>query len=407
MHAAAHEGRKVGVGVLDVERLKTINDSLGRQAGDELLRQIAQRFGVYALDERNLGRLDSDHFAVMVPGLKTAESAARLTRQRLKDCFGPVYRIDGNDLRVSARLGIALYPDDGDDAETLLKHAEAALKNAKASGEKYLFYTQQMTELVAGKLTLENKLRQALENGEFVLHYQAKVDTVTQCINGVEALIRWQSPELGLVPPGKFIPLMEETGLILEVGNWALARAVEDHRGWLAAGLPAPRISVNVSAIQMRSKDFVDVIAAAIGRGARPPGIDLEITESLVMEDIEASIGKLKQVRGFGLEVAIDDFGTGYSSLAYLARLPVQTLKIDRSFIITMLDDPGTMTLVQTMISLAHSLHLKVVAEGVDQVEQAKVLRLIRCDQMQGYLFSQPVPAEDFARLLEAGKPLG
>jgi EAL domain-containing protein (putative c-di-GMP-specific phosphodiesterase class I) len=226
------------------------------------------------------------------------------------------------------------------------------------------------------------------------------VELDTQRIVGVEALIRWQSPELGLVPPMQFIPLMEETGLILEVGAWALDRAIADHLRWTKLGLPAPRVAVNVSAIQLRRRDFVAAVQEALKQGATPPGVDLEITESLIMEDIESSIKKLKEVRALGLSIAIDDFGTGYSSLGYLARLPVQSLKIDRSFIITMLKDSDTMTLVQTIISLAHSLRLKVIAEGVDAAEQAKMLRLLRCDEMQGYLFSRPVPFEQMSGLL-------
>jgi len=314
--------------------------------------------------------------------------------------------VSGTELRVSAKAGIALFPNDGADADALFQNAEAALKKAKATGERYLFHTQQMTERIGEKLALENKLRQALEKEEFVLHYQPKVDTATRRIDSVEALIRWQSPELGLVPPMQFIPLLEETGLILEVGAWALGRAVGDHRTWTEQGLPAPRVSVNVSAVQLRKRDFVATVEEAIMAGSIPPGIDLEITESLVMEDIEASMRKLESVRVLGVGIAIDDFGTGYSSLSYLAKLPVHSLKIDRSFIITMLKDPAIMTLVSTIISMAHSLRLKVVAEGVDAEEQADELDRLGCDQLQGYLFSKPLPFDDMTALLgsDAGK---
>ena len=284
--------------------------------------------------------------------------------------------------------------------DTLFRNAEAALKMAKASGDRYLFYTQAMNEHVAEKMALENRLRQALEKDEFVLHYQPKVDLETRSIVGVEALIRWQSPELGLVAPMKFIPLMEETGLILPVGTWALKRASLDHRNLVNQGLKASRVAVNVSSIQLRQRDFVGSVEQAIMEGVAPTGIDLEITESLIMEDIQGTIEKLKAVRGLGVTIAIDDFGTGYSSLGYLAKLPVQTLKIDRSFIITMLKEPDTMMLVQTIISMAHSLKLNVVAEGVDSEDQAKILRLLRCDQMQGYLFSRPVPFDQLIALL-------
>ena len=296
-----------------------------------------------------------------------------------------------------------MFPRDGPDFETLHRNAEAALKRAKASGERFLFYAGHMTERAGEKLTLENKLRLALERGEFVLHYQPEVDLETRRIEGVEALIRWQSPELGLVPPMNFIPLLEETGLILEAGAWAMRRAARDHGDWIARGLPAPRVSVNVSAIQLRKRDFVQTVQAALAESA--PGLDLEITESLVMEDIEENIKKLAAVRDLGVGIAVDDFGTGYSSLRYLAMLPVQTVKIDRSFIATMLEDRNILTLVSTIISLAHSLKLKVVAEGVDSEEQAKVLRTLKCDQLQGYLVSRPLPPEQLSALLRSDKP--
>jgi len=293
-----------------------------------------------------------------------------------------------------------MYPGDGDHAEALFANAEAALKKAKATGERYLFFAPAMTERIHENLSLENKLREALEKEEFVLHYQPKVDLENRGIVGVEALIRWQSPELGLVPPMKFIPLLEETGLILQVGSWALRRAAFDHRAWAERGLKPLRAAVNVSPIQLRQRDFVRDVEHAIKEGIAPVGIDLEITESLIMQDIRANIEKLILLRKLGVQVAIDDFGTGYSSLSYLARLPVETLKIDRSFVITMLEDPNTTTLVHTMITLAHSFQLKVVAEGVESDEQANMLRLLGCDQMQGYLFSKPLPVEALIALL-------
>ena len=406
-YVSAAQSQKSGlaVAVVDVDRFKIINDSLGRQAGDELLRQIAERIEGHAGPIR-MARISADRFAIVRTGVSSESEVARLIEQWLAECFGPPYVVSGTELRVSAKAGVALFPNDGQDADALFQNAEAALKKAKATGERYLFHTQQMTERIGEKLALENKLRQALEKEEFVLHYQPKVDTATRRIESVEALIRWQSPELGLVPPMQFIPLLEETGLILEVGAWALGRAVVDHRTWTEQGLPAPRVSVNVSAVQLRKRDFVATVEEAIMAGSIPPGIDLEITESLVMEDIEANMKKLEAVRVLGVSIAIDDFGTGYSSLGYLAKLPVHSLKIDRSFIITMLKDPAIMTLVSTIISMAHSLRLKVVAEGVDAEEQAKALDRLGCDQLQGYLFSKPLPFDDMTALLrpEAGK---
>jgi len=399
VNAAQSEKSKLAVAVVDVDRFKTINDTLGRQAGDELLRQIARRIEGHAGPIR-MARISADRFAIVRTGVSSESEVARLAELWLADCFGPPYGVSGTDLRVSAKAGVALFPNDGADADALFQNAEAALKKAKATGERYLFYTQQMTERIGEKLALENKLRQALEKEEFVLHYQPMVDTGTRSIETVEALIRWQSPEMGLVPPMQFIPLLEETGLILEVGAWAMRRAVLDHRNWKDRGLPAPRISVNVSPIQLRKRDFVATVEEALKFGALPPGIDLEITESLVMQDIEANMKKLEAVRVLGVSIAIDDFGTGYSSLGYLAKLPVHSLKIDRSFIITMLHDPNVMTLVSTIVSLAHSLRLKVVAEGVDAEEQAEVLKRLGCHEMQGYLISKPVPFDEMTVLL-------
>jgi len=400
VHAAGRDQRKLALIVMDIERFRAINDSFGRQAGDELLKQFAAGLVRVVGDATRLGRVSGDHFAVVLSSLKVEDEAARFYEERLREYFTHPLRIESRELRISAKAGIAIFPNDGSDADTLFRNAEAALKKAKASGERYLFYTQQMTERIGEKLALENNLRQALEKDEFVLHYQPKVDTVTRRIESVEALIRWQSPELGLVPPMQFIPLLEETGLILEVGAWALRRAVRDHRTWKERDGPAPRIAVNVSPIQLRKRDFVASIEEAMRHGSVPPGIDLEITESLVMEDIEANMKKLEAVRVLGASIAIDDFGTGYSSLGYLAKLPVHSLKIDRSFIITMLKDPAIMTLVSTIISMAHSLRLKVVAEGVDAEEQAKALDRLGCDQLQGYLFSKPLPFDDMTALL-------
>jgi PAS domain S-box-containing protein/diguanylate cyclase (GGDEF)-like protein len=397
--AAQSEKTGLAVAVVDVDRFKIINDSLGRQAGDELLRQIAERLEGHAGPIR-MARISADRFAIVRTSASSESEVARLIEQWLAECFGPPYTVSGTELRVSAKAGIALFPNDGTDADALFQNAEAALKKAKTTGERYLFHTQQMTERIGEKLALENKLRQALEKEEFVLYYQPKVDTATRRIDSVEALIRWQSPELGLVPPMQFIPLLEETGLILEVGAWALRRAVQDHRTWMERGPSAPRIAVNVSPVQLRKRDFVASVEEALRLGSVPPGIDLEITESLVMEDIEANMKKLEAVRVLGVSIAIDDFGTGYSSLGYLAKLPVNSLKIDRSFIITMLEDAATMTLVSTIISMAHSLRLKVVAEGVDSEEQASALKGLGCDQMQGYLLSKPVDFDAVSVLL-------
>ncbi len=400
VQAARLDGEHFAIVLADVERLRTVNESLGRQAGDALLKLLVERLA-RSTDTPRLARISGDVFALVLHGGEArAELECRID-EIWQQVFSTPFQVGETEVRTSAKAGIALFPNDGADAETLLRSAEAALRKAKETGERHVFHTPEMTARSTERLTMETKLRRALENDELVLHYQPKVDLESRRIVGMEALMRWQSPELGLVPALSFIPVMEETGLILQAGAWALSHAVADHHRWMQLGFTTQRVAVNVSAIQLRRLDFVSTVTAAIRKGAMPPGIDLEITESLLMENIASNIHKLKEVRRLGIAIAIDDFGTGYSSLAYLAKLPVQTLKIDRSFIVTMLTEPDTMMLVQTIISLAHSLKLTVIAEGVDSEEQAKTLRLLRCDEMQGYLFSRPVPFEQMTALLE------
>jgi diguanylate cyclase (GGDEF)-like protein/PAS domain S-box-containing protein len=397
MRSATSGGHKLALFLIDLERFKNINDSLGRPAGDDLLRQVAEWLTLNAGDANLLARMGADHFALVLPQVRQEGDIAGLLETTMAAFLDHPFRLNDAVFRISASVGAAVYPDDGADAETLLRNAEAALKKAKASGERYLFYTQKMTEAVAGKLTLENQLRQALDNEEFVLHYEPKVNLVSGKLTSAEALIRWNDPRTGLVPPGRFIPILEETGLINDVGRWALRKAIEDYLRWRAAGLPAVRIAVNVSPLQLRHRGFIDEIRQTIGIDAQAPaGLELEITESLIMADIKLSIASLQAIRALGVTIAIDDFGTGFSSLSYLAKLPVDTLKIDRSFVIEMTAGPEGLALVSTIINLAHSLKLKVVAEGVETEEQSRLLRLLGCDEMQGFLFSKPVPAEIF-----------
>ncbi len=397
--AATKPGRLLALAVLDIERFKAINDSFGRAAGDALLARMAERLAQIAGDARRVARSGADQFAVLIPDVGELESVARAIDEGFRKVESEPFEVGGTPLRVAIRSGIAVHPHDAADADALFRNAEAALKKAKERGEKYLFYTQEMTERIAERLALESRLRLAVDQQEFVLHYQPKVDLDERRIVGVEALIRWQTPE-GLVPPLQFIGILEKTGLIARAGAWALQQAAIDHRAWAEAGLVAPRVAVNVSAIQLRQAGFVALLEQALGAPAGAAGVDLEITESLLMDDVEATIRKLRAVRALSIDIAIDDFGTGYSSLAYLTQLPVQALKIDRSFVINMDKDPNAMTLVSTIISLAHSLRLKVVAEGVETESQANTLRLLRCDAMQGYLVSKPVPADRIAALL-------
>ena len=406
LRSAVSGGNQLALYLVDLERFKNINDSLGRPAGDELLRQVAQWLTRNAAGDANLmARVGSDHFAVVMPVVKQGGDLPQLFEKWIKAVQNHPFRLNDAVFRIAAKVGIALFPDDGTDADTLFKHAEAALKLAKASGERYLFCTRQMTAAVAGKLTLENQLRQALDNEEFVLHYQPKVNLASGKVTSAEALIRWNDPRTGLVPPGTFIPILEETGLIHEVGRWALGQAIKDYLRWRAAGLPAVRIAVNVSPLQLRHRGFVDEIRQVIDIDpSAAAGLELEITESVIMEDVKGTIASLQAIRDLGISVAIDDFGTGFSSLSYLAKLPVDTLKIDRSFVIDMTAAPEGLALVSTIISLAHALKLKVVAEGVETEEQQRLLHLLDCDEMQGYLFSKPVPGEVFETKFLAGQ---
>ena len=406
LKSVAADRSRAALVMLDVERFKAVNDSMGRQAGDELLRQVARRLSEAVGGADAVGRVGADQFALLLAGIGAKGESRRTIEARLRDAFAEPFDLGtGEELRTSVRAGVALFPGDGTDIETLFQNAEAALKQAKMGADRLFFYTQGLTEQRVERLSLENKLRLALERDELVLHYQPKVDVMTYRVSGLEALIRWRSPELGLVPPGKFIPLLEEIGLILEVGSWALQRAAQDHSRWREAGLDAPRVAVNVSPVQLRRPDFVSVVQAAIGGDPEGGPIDLEITEGLVMEDVEDSIEKLDGLRQAGIRIAIDDFGTGYSSLRYLARLPVHTLKVDQTFIAAMLGDPNAMTVVSTIISLAHLLGLRVVAEGVETQPQAQALRGLRCDELQGYLIQRPVPAEEMLHLLREWRP--
>jgi EAL domain-containing protein (putative c-di-GMP-specific phosphodiesterase class I) len=359
-------------------------------------------------DANLLARLDADHFAVVLPKVKQEGDVARLLEKMMAAFLEHPFRLNDAVFRIAAKVGVALFPDDGADAGTLFRNAEAALKKAKSSGERYLCYTQKMTRSVASKLTLENQLRQALDKGEFVLHYQPKVNLASGKMTSAEALIRWNDPRTGLVPPVRFIPILEETGMIYEVGRWALRQAIEDYLRWRAAGLAAVRIAVNVSPLQLRNRGFIAEIEQVIGIDAHAAaGLELEITESLIMTDVKHSIVSLQAIRAMGISIAIDDFGTGFSSLSYLAKLPVDTLKIDRSFVIAMTTDAEGLALVSTIISLAHALKLKVVAEGVETEEQARLLRVLNCDEMQGYLFSKPVPGDIFETRFLTPPPAG
>jgi EAL domain-containing protein (putative c-di-GMP-specific phosphodiesterase class I) len=340
---------------------------------------------------------------IALAGFDRVDEAASLAVEKLAAAFASPIHVEGSELRVSMRTGVAVFPSDGDTPEGLSANAEAAMNRARETGQATVFYAPHMNERVAESLALENRLRKAIEGGELALHYQPKFDMRTSKVAGLEALIRWNDRELGPVPPSRFVALMEETGMILAAGRWALEKAVEDMRHWRSLGLDVPRTSVNVSALQLKQLDFVDSVLGAIrGFGGGAPILDLEITESVLVDDIEECTRKLQILRRAGVEVSVDDFGTGYSSLNYLARLPVDTLKIDRSFVISMRDSGYPRNIVAMIVSLAHTLGLKVIAEGVEEDEQRTLLKELGCDQIQGYLTGRPMSAEKIAPLLRA-----
>lgn len=397
LRSAMEGGHTLALFVIDLDRFTNVNDSLGRSAGDSLLIQVAHWLTHSAKDVNLVARVGADEFAVLLPEVKREGDVASLVEKTLAECLVHPFKVSDAILRISAKVGVALFPADGPNADALFKSAEVALKKAKASGEPFLFYTEKMTEAVAGKLTLENQLRRALDREEFVLHYQPKVSLASGKVTGAEALIRWNDPSTGLVPPGRFIPILEEIGLIYEVGRWALRKAIADYLRWRTTGLEAVRVAVNVSPLQLRHRGFAADIEKVLGIGVGAvDGLELEITEGVFMENVNYNIDCLRSIRALGVCVAIDDFGTGFSSLSYLAKLPLDTLKMDRSFVVGMTLTPEGLALASTIVSLGHALKLKVVAEGVETLEQSRLLGLLNCDEMQGFLFSKPVPVETF-----------
>jgi diguanylate cyclase (GGDEF)-like protein/PAS domain S-box-containing protein len=398
LSSAATHGRRVGLCLIDLEGFKNFNDSLGRQTGDALLVQVAQWLASQCGGSNLISRLDSDRFAMLMPDVLDTEEIARRLGTLISALTNHSFELNKTQYRIAARYGIAVSPDDGAEADTLCKHAEAALKKAKIGRERYLFYTQTMTEKVSARLGLENQLRQALSLNQFELHYQPKFNTVSGTLSGAEALIRWNDPCAGLTLPGRFISILEDTGLINEVGQWALHKALDDYLRWRSAGLNVVRIAVNLSALQLKDRYFIANMRDMIGtHPGAADGLELEITESLIMENVDLSIKALGSIREMGVRIAIDDFGTGFSSLSYLSKLPVDTVKIDRSFVSDMTSGSDGLSLVSLIINLARSLRLRVVAEGVETEEQARLLRLLGSDEVQGFLFGRPVSGQDFA----------
>ena len=385
----------------DLERFKQVNDTLGYRAGDRLLRRVAERLSAGAREDDVVARVGGDEFARFVPRVNGPQDAAEVAHQ-MREALASPFEVDGHELFITASVGISLYPGDGQDPQTLLKNATAALYRARQQGnDGYQFYTADMNDKALRRLTIENRLRRAVEREEMSIHYQPKIDMDSRSVIGMEALARWQSPELGYVSPADFIPLAEESGLIIPVGEWVLRTACAQNRLWQDEVPGRLRVAVNLSARQFRERNLSAKIFQILGEtGLDPRYLELELTESSIMESAEYAVKVLGELREAGVEISIDDFGTGYSSLGYLKRLPIDTLKIDQSFVREVTTEPDSTAIVQAIIALAHNLGLKVVAEGVETEEQSRLLHLLGCDQAQGYLFSKPLPAEEFGRKL-------
>ncbi|MCP5146101.1 MAG: EAL domain-containing protein [Gammaproteobacteria bacterium] len=402
IHGADNEEPNVVVVLADIDRFQAINDGFGRQAGDSVLRQIADRLRPeFSSDAATCARISGNRFALAYPLKWRPDSAALNYETKYAAIFGPPVIVDDQPLHLSATLGISVYPSDGEDADTLLINAEAALRAARSNRQPMMFYGREMNASVNETLRLETALKRAIAHDEFVLWYQPKMDSASGEIAGFEALLRWQDPERGLVPPGMFIPLLEQTGMIVDVGENIFRQLEKDMAAWSKQGVPPQSVAVNISAVQLRQRDWVSTIVQGADR-IRKYGINLEIelTESSVMHDVDTIIPRLQTLRGMGIGISVDDFGTGYSSLAYLARLPVTALKIDRSFILDMTENPLSLSIVTSVMSLGHSLNLEIIAEGVETQIQAGILRDMGCDKMQGFLFSKPLPAADIPALL-------
>ncbi len=403
LEGANRTGSKVAVLHLDLDRFKVVNDSIGHQVGDELLRVAAQRIANSVRGTDTVARLASDEFALLLPDI-VSKSHATVVAEKLLAKFRSPFVVNGQSFLVTLSIGIAYGPDDGASADELLRVADSALRHAKQSGgDAFQLFDRAKHDTEHARLRMERLLHTALANKEFLLHYQPIVSAGDGSVTGVEALIRWNSPELGMVAPIKFIDILEQTGLIVPVGAWVLEEACRQTRQWMNEGIGPLTLSVNVSARQFRDPELVETVHSALQRTGYPAQLlQLELTESMLMNDPAASAERMRELANQGIRIALDDFGTGYSSLAYLQRFSLDTLKVDRSFVKDMLADASSANIVSAVIGLAHNLHLSVTAEGVETVEQQDALRAHRCDAMQGYLFAKPMPAADATAFMRA-----
>ena len=400
---ARRQGRQLALLFMDMDHFKHINDSLGHAIGDQLLQSVAQRLLACARQSDTLSRQGGDEFLLLLPFIEHAEDAA-LSAQKMLVALVPPHVIDQHDLHIGISIGISIYPDDGKDAETLIKCADTAMYHAKENGRNnYKFFEQKMNVRAVHRQSIEASLRRALDRQEFVLHYQPKINLESGLIVGVEALIRWQHPERGLLLPAQFVSIAEDCGLILPIGRWVLREACRQAQAWWQAGLPPVTVAVNTSAIEFRAQDFLKNIRSTLDEiGWEPHYLELELTESVLMRDAEATHLVLQSLADMGVKLTVDDFGTGYSSLSYLRQFPINALKIDQSFVQQMTTDPGDATLVSAVINMGKSLKHRVIAEGVETSEQHAFLLAEQCDEGQGFYFGRPVEAAAFADLLRS-----
>jgi len=398
---AQRNNTKVALFFIDLDRFKNINDSLGHHAGDQLLRGVSRRLKQYARKGDTIARLGGDEFTVILEGIKDPEDAT-IVAEKILELMEPEFRLDGHQVVVSPSIGITIFPDDADDMRSLLKNADTAMYRAKDKGGNcFQFYTSDMNAKAYEYLVLENDLRHALDREEFRLYFQPQIDLHTRNIIGVEALLRWQHPERGLLNPEEFIPFAEETGLVESIGQWVLKKACKEAKQWQELGLPAVRVAVNLSMRQFVAKDFVGQVAATLEEAnLSAQYLELEITERFLAHDVDQAEQILRDLHKLGVQLSVDDFGTGYSSLSYLKRYPLNTLKIDKSFVQDITTDNDGSTIVEAIIAMGQSLGLNVIAEGVETDEQTCFLRGRGCDWVQGYLFSRPLCANDIIRWL-------
>ena len=409
-HAMAQADRYhqiLAVLFLDLDRFKAINDTLGHNVGDQLLKMAAERLRSCIRDCDTVARLGGDEFTIIVEDIVEVQDAA-VVAQKILDTLSQPFNLHNHEVFISVSIGLTLYPNDDENADNLLRNADAAMYRAKEYGRNnYQFYVADMNIKARERLMLESQLRRALDRDEFTLYYQPRVDLFSGKVIGAEALLRWRHPEMGLVPPVQFIPILEDTGMIIPVGEWVLHQASQQNRAWQDKGLTPIRMAVNLSVRQFIQKDLAASILAIIERtGLAPEFLELEITEDLLLEHNQTNIITLTKLRNRGIHISIDDFGTGYSSLSYLKRLPIDTLKIDQSFLRDIENDPDNKAITSAIIAMASSLHLNVLAEGVETEEQLAFLRAQGCNEIQGYSFSKPLTADEFEQMLVDGRQL-